>query len=283
LQPWVADLVRQRQDDFYKSRPFYQCRPSGPESQRYGSWKRFIHTPAVLAILNEELTYRVIHLDGRDLEADPLPIWQGYAVGRWDGDTLVAESNGYNDKTWVSRFGVSHTEALRITERYRRPDFGHLQVEVTLTDPGAFTKPWGFTVDMELAADTDMLEAVCETGTEAWGGSLSQAADEAVTVLPEVLARYVGAYSGRYAGGERTYEVSVVDGELFATIVGENSGVGLAAAGLDEAAPRPLVARTETLFAGLGLGYRFIINAQGEVTDLVLIHVSGDYRYAPQR
>jgi hypothetical protein len=90
LQPWVADLVRQRQDDFYKSRPFYQCRPSGPESQRYGSWKRFIHTPAVLAILNEELTYRVIHLDGRDLEADPLPSWQGYAVGRWDGDTLVA-------------------------------------------------------------------------------------------------------------------------------------------------------------------------------------------------
>jgi hypothetical protein len=283
LQPWVADLVRQRQDDFYKSRPFYQCRPSGPESQRYGSWKRFIHTPAVLAILNEELTYRVIHLDGRDLEADPLPSWQGYAVGRWDGDTLVAESNGYNDKTWVSRFGVSHTEALRITERYRRPDFGHLQVEVTLTDPGAFTKPWGFTVDMELAADTDMLEAVCETGTEAWGGSLSQAADEAVTVPPEVLARYVGAYSGRYAGGERTYEVSVVDGELFATIVGENSGVGLAAAGLDEAAPRPLVARTETLFEGLGLGYRFIFNDQGEVTDLVLIHVSGDYRYARQR
>ena len=83
-------------------------------------------------------------------------------MGRWVGDTLVVDSAGFNDKTWVSRFGVSHTEALRITERYRRPDFGHLQVEVTFTDPGAFVEPWGFTVNMELAADTDMLEAVCE-------------------------------------------------------------------------------------------------------------------------
>jgi hypothetical protein len=283
LQPWVADLVRQRQDEFYKTRPFYQCRPSGPEAQRYGEWKRFLHTPHALAILNDDLTYRVVHLDGRELEPDPLPSWQGYSVGRWDGDTLVVDSNGYNDKTWVSRFGVSHTEALSITERYRRPDLGHLEVEVTFTDPGAFTRPWSFTVDMELAADTEMLEAVCETGTETWGGSLSEAADEAVTVPPDVLARYVGTYTGIYAGSERTYEVSVVDGDLFATIVGDNTGVGLAAAGLDEAAPRPLVPRSETLFEGLGLAYRFVVNDAGEVTDLIMSHVSGDYRYARRR
>jgi len=148
LQPWVTELVRQRQQEYYRTRPVYQCRPSGPESQRFGGWKRILQAPTAVAILNDDLTYRVIHMDGRELEAEPFPSWSGYSVGRWDGDTLIVDSFGFNDKTWVSRFGVSHTEALRITERYRRPDFGHLQVEVTFTDPGAFLKPWGFTVDM---------------------------------------------------------------------------------------------------------------------------------------
>ena len=283
LQPWVTDLVRQRQQEFYKTRPFYLCQPSGPESQRFGGWKRFLQTPTAVAILNDDLTYRVIHMDGRELEANPFPTWAGYSVGRWEGDTLVVDSAGFNDKTWVSRFGVSHTEALRITERYRRSDFGHLQVEVTFTDPSAFVEPWGFTVDMELAADTDMREAVCERSSKDWVGSLSDAANPAVSVPPEVLARYVGVYTGIYGGNERTYEVSLSGGQLFATIVGPYSGAGLGAPGLDEGAPRPLVPRSETLFDGLGLGYRFIVNDEGVATDLMLIHVSGDYQYSRQR
>ena len=236
-----------------------------------------------VAILNDDLTYRVIHMDGRELEADPFPSWMGYSVGRWDGDTLVVDSAGFNDKTWVSRYGVSHTEALRITERYRRPDFGHLQVEVTFTDPGAFAKPWGFTVNMVLAADTDMLEAVCERSSEDWAGSLSDAANRAVSVPPDVLARYVGVYSGIYGGNERTYEVSLSGGQLIATIVGAYDAVGLGAAGLDPGAPPPLVPQSQTLFEGLGLGYRFIVNDEGVATDLMVIHVSGDYRYSRQR
>ena len=283
LQPWVTDLVRQRQQEFYKTRPLYQCQPSGPEGQRFAYWKRFLQTPTAIAILNGDLTYRVIHMDGRELEADPLPSWAGYSVGRWDGDTLVVDSIGFNDKTWVSRYGVSHTEALRVTERYRRSDFGHLQVEVTYADPGAFTKPWGFTVNMELAADTDMLETVCERSSEDWEGNLSDAADQAVSVPLEVLARYVGTYTGIYGGNERTYEVSLSDGQLFATIIVAHRGVGLGAPGLDEKAPRPLVPRSETLFEGLGLGYRFIVNDEGVATDLMLIHVSGDYQYSRQR
>ncbi len=152
-----------------------------------------------------------------------------------------------------------------------------MQLEVTFTDPGAFTRPWGFTVDMELGADTEMLEAVCETDSADWEGSLSEAA---VTVPPEVLASYVGSYTGIYAGRERTFEVSVADGELFATIAGISSGAGLGSPGLDEGAPRPLVPRSETLFEGLGLAFRFIINEEGEVTDLMVIHVSGDYEYS---
>ncbi|MCY3731613.1 MAG: hypothetical protein OXF98_09750 [Rhodospirillaceae bacterium] len=283
LQPWVTELVRQRQQEYYRTRPLYQCQPSGPEAERFGSWKRILQTPTAIAILNDDLTYRVIHTDGRELEADPFPTWAGYSVGRWDGDTLVVESNGFNDKTWVSRYGISHTEALRITERYRRADFGHLQVEVTYTDPGAFTQPWGFTLDMELMADSDMLESVCERGSEDWAGSLSDAAGRAVSVPPEVLARYVGVYTGIYAGSERTYEVSLSGGQLFATIVGDYASVGLGAAGLGEGATRLLVPQSETAFEGLGLGYRFIVDDQGVVTDLMVVHVSGDYRYSRQR
>ena len=283
LQQWVTDLVRQRQQEFYKTRPVYQCRPSGPESQRFGGWKRFLQTPTAVAILNDDLSYRVIHMDGRELEADPFPSWAGYSVGHWDGDTLVVDSAGFNDRTWVSRFGVSHTEALRITERYRRPDFGHLQVEVTFTDPGAFTKPWNITVNMELAADTEMIETVCERSSEDWEVGLSDAADQAVSVPPEVLARYVGVYIGIYGGNERTYEVSLSGDQLFATIVGIYSGVGLGAPGLDEGAPRLLVPRSETAFEGLGLGYRFIVNDEGVATNLMVIHVSGDYQYSRQR
>jgi len=285
LQPWVLDLAREYQQDYYKARPLYQCLPSGPEAERFGYWKRFLQTPTALAILNEDLTYRVIHTDGRELEADPAPSWMGYSAGRWDGDTLVVESGGFNEKTWASRYGVVHTEALRITERYRRPDFGHLQVEVTFTDPGAYVKPWGFTVTMTLAADTEMLEAICERSSNDWAGSLSETESRAVSVLTEVLAGYVGSYTGIYGGSERTYEVSLSDGQLFANIVGTRAEVegGLAAGGLDAGSLRPLVPLSQTLFEGLGLGYRFIVDDDGVATDLVVIHISGPYTYPRER
>jgi hypothetical protein len=283
LQPWVMDLVRQHQQDYHKMRPYYQCRPSGPEAERFAGWKRILHTPTAIAILNDDLTYRVIHMDGRKLEDNLAPSWMGYSVGRWEGDTLVVDSAGFNDKTWVSRYGVSHTEALRVTERYRRTDFGHLQVEVTYTDPAAFAKPWGFTGNMALAADTEMLEAVCEKSSEHWAGTLSDAANLGVSVPPDVLAGYVGVYTGIYQGRQRTYEVSLSGGHLLAKIVGTNIEGGLGAAGLEEGAPRPLVPQSQTLFEGLGLNYQFIVDDKGVATDLVVIHISGPYKYSRQR
>jgi len=97
-QPWVNDLVRQRQQDYQKGRPSYRCLPSGPEADRFAGWKRILQTPTSIAILNDDLTYRVIFMDGRELEAHPAPSWMGYSVGRWDGDTLVVDSAGFNDK-----------------------------------------------------------------------------------------------------------------------------------------------------------------------------------------
>src|SRR5919106_2097199 len=159
-QPWVNALVRQRQREYHKGRPSYQCLPSGMEVDRFAGWKRILQTPDAMAILNDDLTYRVIHMDGRELEANPAPSWMGYSVGRWDGDTLIVDSAGYNDKTWLSRYGQGHTEALRVNERFRRVDVGHLQVQVTFTDPGAYAKPWGYTTNLALVPDTEMLESV---------------------------------------------------------------------------------------------------------------------------
>ena len=283
LQSWVVDLSRQRQLEYYRERPMYLCRPSGPEAEKFGGWKRILQTPAAVAILNDDLTHRFIHTDGRELEANPAPSWMGYSVGRWDGDTLVVESAGFNDKTWVSRYGVSHTEALRMTERYRRRDFGHMQLEATFTDPGAFAKPWGFTVEMTLAADTEMLESVCEKSSEAWAGSLTDASNQGVSVPRDVLARYVGVYSGIYGGGARNWEVTLSDGQLMAKITGPPIEGGLGAVGLDEAALRPLVPQSQTVFEGLGLGYQFIVDDKGVVTDLVVIHISGPYKFSRQR
>ena len=281
LQSWVLDLSRQRQLEYYKGRPMYQCRPSGPEAERFGAgWKRIVQTPAAVAILNDDLTHRFIHTDGRALEANPAPSWMGYSAGRWEGDTLVVESNGFNDKTWASRYGVSHTEMLRMTERYHRRDFGHMQLDVTFADPGAFLKPWSFTVDMTLAADTEMLEAVCEKSSDAWAGSLSDAADQGVKVPADVLARYVGVYRGIYGGGERTYEVTVSNGELFAKILGPPIEGGLGATGLDDSVPRPLVPQSQTVFEGLGLGYQFVVDEKGPATALIVIHISGPYKYS---
>jgi hypothetical protein len=272
-QPWVNDLVRQRQQDYQKGRPSYRCLPSGPEADRFAGWKRILQTPTSIAILNDDLTYRVIFMDGRELEAHPAPSWMGYSVGRWDGDTLIVDSVGFNDKTWLSRYGQAHTEALRVRELYRRRDFGHLQVEVTFTDPAAYAKPWGLTADMALAADTEMLEAVCELSSDHWDGSLADAANAGVTVAPDVLARYVGVYRGFWFANRRTVEVSLSGGQLIAkiadgTIAGDES--------------RPLVPQSQTLFEGLGLGYQFIVDDKGVATDVEEIHVSGPWRFPRQ-
>jgi hypothetical protein len=273
-KPWVSDLVRQRQREYHKGRPSYQCLPSGPEADRFAGWKRILQTPAAIAILNDDQTHRLIHTDGRELEANPAPSWMGYSVGRWEGDTLVVESNGFNDKTWLSRYGQAHTEALRVTERYRRPDFGHLQVEVTFTDPAAYVKPWTFRADMRLAADTETLESICERSSDQWAGSLSDAANTGVVVSPDVLAQYVGVYRGLYIGNPRTIEVSLSGGQLIARIIG--------AANVDGGEIRPLVPQSQTLFEGLGIAYQFIANDKGPGFDLVEIHISGPSRFTRQ-
>ena len=146
VQAWARTAMAEHERNYYRDGPHMQCLPQGPSylagaGGGGGNMRRIVQSPTVIAMLNPDLTYRQIFTDGRALEPDPLPIWQGYSVGRWDGDTLVVESNGFNDKTWLHPEGLAHTEKLRITERYRRLDFGHMQVDVTYDDPGTFDAP----------------------------------------------------------------------------------------------------------------------------------------------
>jgi hypothetical protein len=225
-----------------------------------------LQTPGLIAILNDDLTYRQIFMDGRALEENPNRTWMGYSVGRWEGDTLVVDSFGFNDRTWLNDHGLPHTEALRMTERYQRRDVGHLQIDVMFADPSAYSKPLKLEVNMELAADTEMIETVCETSSDHW--STPSEPPAAVSVAPDVLASYVGTYSGMWAARPRTVEVSLAGGELVATIDGAIQ-------------PVRLVALSETVFQSSdGLGYRFVRDGSAPATHVDEIHVSGDYRLA---
>ena len=118
--------------------------------------------PSLVVILSErDVTYRQLFVDGRALPADPEPTWNGYSAGRWEKDTLVVESNGFRDDTWIDRNGSPLTSAARVTERFRRPDFGHLQIEITVNDPKAYTRPWTVTLTQDLAVDTELLDYHC--------------------------------------------------------------------------------------------------------------------------
>jgi hypothetical protein len=135
-QPWARALIQQRTDNFGKDNPRYLCLPEGPTAANAAeAFRRILQTPAIIAILDNDLTYRQIFMDGRKLEADPNPSWMGYSVGRWEGDTLVVDSVGFNDRTWLAR-NYPHTESLRMTERYRRTDLGHLELEAMFRTPG---------------------------------------------------------------------------------------------------------------------------------------------------
>jgi len=272
IQPWARALLQQHSETFGKDNPRYRCLPQGPGYSTNGGMRRFLQTPAMIAILNEDLTFRQIFMDGRGLESDPNPSWMGYSVGHWDGDTLVVESTGFNDRTWLHD-GYPHTEALRMTERYRRTDFGHLEIAVTFQDPKAYSKAWTVPVSARLAADTEMLEAVCnenaDSGQEHWVGKVSDAEKSSIKVAPEILAKYVGVYRGQYIGGPRTVEVTFSKGTLFVALNGGPS--------------QPIFPQSETNFSGTGLTYRFLRDAQGVATHIIEGHVSGDYKYERQK
>lgn len=163
LQPWAAELVKQRLARNGVDDPNALCAPTGAVQLWWLPPIKIIQKPKLVTLLYEPLvTYRQIFLDGRPFPENSLPTYMGYSRGRWEGDTLVVESMGFNDKFWIDSDGTPHTEKLRLTERIRRPSFGRLEVELTLDDPGAFTKPFSVRLSIDYLPDSEMMEAYCE-------------------------------------------------------------------------------------------------------------------------
>ena len=164
FQPWAAALYKERRANMGRDDPNNQCLPSGtPEKDAVTSPFKIMQFPGETLILYESRTiFREVFTDGRPLPKDPNPTWQGYSIGHWEGDDFVVETNGLNDKIWMDTNGHPLTEAARITERFHRKDFGHMDIQITIDDPKAYTKPWTVTENPSLLVDTDLLESVCE-------------------------------------------------------------------------------------------------------------------------
>ena len=165
-QPWAQALSKQRQDTEHKDDPLALCMPPGvPRINTLGPFK-IIQTPRVLIALYETTAnsaFRQIFTDGRPLPKDPQPTWLGYSVGTWEGNVLKVDTIGFNDRGWIDT-GMGHpqTEALHVIERFRRTDFGHMEIGITIDDPKAYTKPWEAKLNVRLLPDTELLEMACE-------------------------------------------------------------------------------------------------------------------------
>jgi hypothetical protein len=164
-QPWAAELVKQRMADNSKDNPDAHCLPMGVMQMTSHPFPRkIIQTPAEVVMIYEAsgTTVREIFLDGRPLPpADAQPWWNGYSIGRWEGDTLVVETAGFLDEGWLDVRGSPLTSAGRLIERYRRPTYGSLEIDVTIDDPKAYTKPFTAKVNNRLLVDSQLIEFVC--------------------------------------------------------------------------------------------------------------------------
>ena len=268
FRPAAEALFLKRAVDLRRDNPVTHCLPPGPSAIfAAGATRlyRIIQSPNVIALLYELGPFRQIYTDGRPLPQDPNPTWMGYSVGHWERDTLVVESAGFNDRTWLDMVGHPHSEHLRVTERFHRVDFGHMQVQVIYDDPETLTKPLAVSVGVNYAADTDMLEYVCnenEKDTPHLVGTAKAVAQPS----PSVLARYAGDYKfregppGTDAFFGPTQIVSVSHGQLYMKDF-------------------PLVPQTETRFDSTAGTIEFFLDAGGKVTHLILSAAEGDLRY----
>ena len=161
--PWAAELRKQRMARFSQDNPDAQCLPMGfLQTHTHSQPRRIVQTKDDVIIMYEaNQGLRQIFTDGRTLPEDPNPQWEGYSVGRWDGDTLVVESLGFRDEGWLDVNGSPFTSGLRLTERYRRVNYGRMEIDLTINDPKAYTQPFTLRVNWRLEPDQQLIEFIC--------------------------------------------------------------------------------------------------------------------------
>ena len=266
MKPEVVKLLQERDENIQADDQLVHCLPEGPRfSHSLSSPKKIVQTPSLMIVLGEDLTYRQIFLDGRPLPNDPNPSFMGFSVGRWDGDALVVETVGYKDRTWLDFAGNPHSEKLRVTERWRRLNFGQMEIEETLTDPEYYSRPLHVKVVGTLVPDTDLLEYVCAENERDRPKLIGRASEirkqfTPVKVDPAVLAQYVGSYDFRFPDNPSIpsrWQITMADGTLFL------SGA-------------PLAPLSDTRFLFSTNPVEFKKDAQGKVTHFVFTLVEGD-------
>jgi hypothetical protein len=162
-QDWQLPIVKERTENLAIDDPHIRCLPDS-FIRAYGlpHMLKFVHTPDLLVMLNEmNAGYRQVFTDARPLPDSPSPAWQGYSSAKWDGDTLVVDTIGLRDDTWIDWHGSVVTEAAKVREEIRRPDFGHLEIRLTVDDPKAYTEPWTVTLKQRIVVDAELIDEVC--------------------------------------------------------------------------------------------------------------------------
>jgi len=168
MTPWASAIQQQREARNHIDDPYGYCLPPGTPRIYFGGGPfRILQTPRVTAILYEtiaNMTFREVYTDGRSLPAVTEPTWLGYSIGRWEDDTFLIETTGFRDRGWLdTRKARPHSDALRVIERFRRLDFGHMELTITIVDPKAFLKPWTVRVPLQLLPDTSLIETFCDS------------------------------------------------------------------------------------------------------------------------
>jgi hypothetical protein len=265
IQPWARSVYQQRLLDLGTESPPAHCLP--PSILSLNSFRavfsRIVQAPGLIVLLYQGETNdyaRTIFTDGRNLPEDPSPAWLGYSIGHWEGDVLVVNTAGFNDRAWLDFSGHPQTESLRVTEHFLRRDFGHMELEMTLDDANVFARPVSMRINKVLAPDTELSESICENEKDA--GHLK--GGNGFRLSEESLLKYTGSYelpSGRQAA------LSLSEGFL----VLQQDG---------SAQKRVLVPQSETkfMFRDNGDGIEFVKDAQSNVTQFVMHPVGGDQR-----
>ena len=164
FQPWAKALFDSRVDGAHsREDPDANCLPQGvPKINAAPAPWKIVQAPGSLVIVYEAFNlWRQIFLDGRELVPDANPTWMGYSTGKWEGDTLVVDTRGFNGKIWLDQLGRPSTDALHVIERFRRKDVGHMEIQITIDDAKAYTRPWTVTEAVHLLPDTELLEFIC--------------------------------------------------------------------------------------------------------------------------
>ena len=169
MLPEAEATYRKRFENFGKGRPSEHCMPHGiPDAMIVPGPVKFVQNPGVTFLLYEEFNhFRQVFTDGRPFPSEFTGAWLGYSIGKWEGDAFVVDTRGFNDQTWLDDAGHPHTDQLHTIERFTRPDFGHLELRVTIDDPKAYARPWSANIHLVYMPDTDMIEDMCDNEKDA--------------------------------------------------------------------------------------------------------------------